>query len=64
MVSRYNSTGTMNRSSTGRFVAFAEHEKLVQDFLETLGEYFRKIERGEQTAQDAEVALRTYVALR
>lgn len=65
MPTRYDPVGgTMARTPAGHYITYAEHEALVQELLESIGDWFQKIERGESTAEDAEKVVKVFVRLR
>jgi hypothetical protein len=63
MVTRYDPTSGMKQTPYGAYVTFAEHEELVKEVVETIGEYFTMVERGELSAADAAIALGVYVRM-
>ena len=63
MTIRYNATGKMEQTPSGRYVTYAEHEELLRELLATASENFRRIECGELNASDAEEALRVTIQL-
>ncbi len=54
MTIRYDPTTTMHQTPSGRYITFAEHEAVIQELLESIGDYFKQVEAGEVTAADAE----------
>lgn len=64
MTIRYEPTHSMNQVPSGRFITFAEHEELVRELLESLGEYFKQVESGELSAVDAVKVVNVFVRMR
>lgn len=66
MATRYDplSGSKMLQTQSGRYITYAEHDELVRELLETIGEYFRQVEHGETTAADAETVVQMFVRLR
>lgn len=64
MTIRYDPINGFNQDPQGRFITFAEHEALISELLESIGEYFKQVERGELTAVDAEAVVKAFVKLR
>ena len=64
MTTRYEPNGTMHQTPTGHFVTFAEHEAVIQELIESLGEYFQQVESRQLTAVDAEKLVKVFIAIR
>lgn len=64
MTIRYEPTHSMNQVSNGRYMTFAEHEELVRELIESVGEYFNQVESGGLSAADAINVVRLFIRMR
>ncbi len=54
----------MNQVSNGRFITYVEHEELVRELLESIGDFFKQVEAKELSAEDADTVVRAFVRIR
>ncbi len=64
MTIRYEPTHSMNQVSNGRFITYVEHEELVRELLESIGDFFKQVEAKELSAEDADTVVRAFVRIR
>lgn len=61
MAIRYEPLHAIRQEPNGRFVTFAEHEELIREPAESIGDYFKQVESGELTAANAKKVVEVYV---